>query len=142
MIGGQVRDLLNETKVATLKEVEETELLKTGAFIAASAQVGGILGGATPEEMDILKYYGENLGLAFQIVDDILDTTSTEEKLGKPIGSDKEQNKSTFTKLVGLDGARTLAENHTNKALADLEMLKHDNKFLIELTKQMLIRDY
>ena len=106
MIGGQTADLLFEGK-----EAKESDLLfihqkKTAALIRTALEVGGILGGASAEECESLKSLGEVVGYAFQLQDDLLDVFSTEEELGKPIGSDEKNEKLTFLKLYGVDRTR------------------------------------
>lgn len=140
MIGGQVIDMENETR----SDVDEANLRnmyrnKTGQLIAASCIMGGICGGATDEQLKIASEYGFKLGLAFQIIDDILDVTSTSEVLGKPIGSDEEENKTTFVTIYGVEKAGKIAAEITDEALNLLAQIKN-NSFLIELTELLLKR--
>jgi len=117
MIGGQVEDLEAEGK-----PVEEDRLLyihrsKTGALIRASVRMGGLWAGPSREQLDALDEYGRRIGLAFQIVDDILDVTATSAELGKTAGKDTEQEKATFPALYGLDESRRRAREHHQAAL-------------------------
>ncbi len=105
MIGGQLRDLRAEGERVSLDELEAVHRSKTGALIAASARIGGIAAGAPVSALEALERYGADLGLAFQIVDDVLDVTATTDQLGKTAGRDVALNKSTYPALLGVDGA-------------------------------------
>ncbi len=120
MIGGQVLDLDSEGKeidLATLKRLQEG---KTAALLVAACRMGAILGGGTDAEIDRAGEYGYYLGLAFQVVDDILDVTATAEQLGKPVGSDDVNEKNTYVSLLGLEQARALDASYTDSAKAAL----------------------
>ena len=121
MVGGQMIDIYAEQKDFDLAGVTQLQRLKTGALIRFSAIGGGIVGGASDEEVDALRSYSEDLGLAFQIVDDILDATADAETLGKPVGQDSEMDKATFIKLFGMDGARSKAQDLVDSAKAHLD---------------------
>lgn len=142
MIGGQVMDLSFEKKSPSLEELRAMYIKKTGCLISAAAEIGSIIGGANAEQLEIAKAYALNLGLAFQIIDDILDVIGDEAVLGKPIGSDEENQKTTFVTLLGLDKAREMAKDLTTEALGLLKMLSLDTKNLEELTKYLLDRNY
>lgn len=137
MIGGQVMDLANEAKTASLDEIIITERLKTGALIKAAATMGCIAAGADEEQIRAAQTYCENIGLAFQIVDDILDVTSDEETLGKPIGSDSENGKSTFVSLLGLEESARYARELTAQAKAALNIFGREGDFLSELADKL-----
>ncbi len=137
MIGGQVIDLLSEHKSVSVDVLKDMHLKKTGALIKSACAMGAVVGGASEEEIAHAVSYGENLGLAFQIMDDILDVTSTEKELGKPIGSDKENEKSTFVKLLGLDKCRSLVNEYTDKAIKALDCLRGDTKELKDIAVKM-----
>lgn len=138
--GGQQMDLQNESRQdVTLEELKQMYAYKTGALIIAACRMGCIAAGADNNMLELATQYAARLGLAFQIVDDILDVTSTEELLGKPIGSDLEQNKNTFVSLYGLEQAQQEAQLLTDEALALLQQLP-DSDFLTELTKLLLSR--
>ena len=109
MVGGQMIDIYAEQKEFDLAGVTQLQRLKTGALIRFGAVGGGLVGGATDVELASLSAYAEDLGLAFQIVDDILDATEDAQTLGKPAGQDTEMDKATFIKLLGMDGAKAKA---------------------------------
>lgn len=135
MIGGQIIDIESENKEITLDTLKELQSKKTGALISAACEMGCVL--ADKKDMIVYaKEYAYNLGLAFQIVDDILDVEGSFEKLGKPIGSDEKNNKTTFVSLYGLDKAKELAEGYTNAALNSLEHFEYSaalKAFTVEL---------
>ena len=142
MIGGQIIDMENEAR----DDISEQELifmysLKTGKLIKTACVMGCIAAGASDEQVKLAKEYAECLGLAFQIVDDILDVTADEKKLGKPTGSDSEENKTTFVDLLGLDGAKKKAAELTEKSLEILDRFENSG-FLKELTEYLLVRDH
>ena len=140
MIGGQVIDMENEQRT----DVDESDLRnmyrnKTGQLIAVSCIMGGICSGASDAQLTAAAEYAFRLGLAFQIIDDILDVTSTAEELGKPIGSDAEENKTTFVTLYGVEKAQEIADSVTKEAMEYLEAFDN-NAFLSELTEMLLKR--
>ena len=120
MVGGQLLDLLGEGRVSTLEELETIHLGKTASLIAAATAIGGLAAGASKARVTALDEYGESLGLAFQIMDDLLDVTGTTEALGKTAGRDTELQKSTYPSLMGLDGARAMAKRKVDEALGGL----------------------
>jgi geranylgeranyl diphosphate synthase type II len=109
MIGGQVHDIEGEGKTPTPELLEAIHRAKTGALLRASVRMGGIYAGADPEQLNALSAYGEHIGLAFQIVDDILDVEQPSEALGKTAGKDARQQKITFPAVYGLDRSREMA---------------------------------
>ena len=109
LIAGQVQDLENEERHASLDEVKTTHLNKTAALITTSIRLGAMAGNASPSELKRLTRYGQDLGLAFQVIDDILDATSTKEIMGKSVRADEKNNKSTFPTVLGLDKSRQYA---------------------------------
>lgn len=117
MIGGQVIDLKYEGSEIPLDSIKEMYHLKTGKLLVAASRIGCILGGGSEEDVDSASKFAENLGLAFQIRDDILDITGNEAILGKPTGSDGKSNKSTYVSHVGLDAAENDVKKFTNNAL-------------------------
>ena len=123
MVGGQARDLAADGRRVSLDELETTHLLKTGALIRASVLLGALGGGnATPGQLEALSGYGGDIGLAFQIRDDILDEVADTATLGKPQGSDREGGKATYVALLGFDSARARAADlaaSATKALAE-----------------------
>ncbi len=120
MVGGQMIDIYAEQKTFDLAGIEELQRLKTGAIIRFSAMAGGIVGGASDAEVEALRLYAEDLGLAFQIVDDLLDAFGDAEALGKPVGQDADMDKATFVKLLGPDGARSEAKRLVDRAKSHL----------------------
>lgn len=140
MIGGQMMDMQFETQqMVTSGELEIMCLGKTGALMEAACRIGCLCGGGSPAQQEAAGEYGRNVGLAFQIVDDILDVTSTAEVLGKPIGSDAEEEKKTFVTLLGIENARKRAEELTRNAHVQLDMFEHAD-FLHALTDVLLVR--
>lgn len=137
MIAGQVMDLANEGRAATLDEVKATDRRKTGELIKVSAVLGCIAANADEEKIKAAEKYCENIGLAFQIVDDILDVTSDEETLGKPIGSDSENEKSTYVSLLGLEESSHYASELTENAKKSLEIFGSEGEFLLELADRL-----
>ncbi len=122
MLGGQMIDLESEGKGADVEHLKVMDNKKTGALIIAAAKLGCISAGAGEEQISAACEYASDIGLAFQIIDDMLDVTSTTEELGKPVGSDNENEKSTYAALLGLEECRRLAEELTNKAVSALEI--------------------
>ena len=115
--------------------------LKTGCLLMAACEMGCALAGAGEEEMKKARLYGEKLGLAFQIQDDILDVTGSTEKLGKPVGSDAENHKNTFVSYYGLEECRRLVEENTRQAVEAVALLPGSN-FLTELARSLQKRDH
>lgn len=141
MIGGQVIDLLSEEKQVDYDTLHCIDKLKTGALIKSAALLGCIAAGVQEEAiLTAAKTYAENIGLAFQVVDDILDVTSDTETLGKPVGSDEKNAKSTFVSLLGLEACKTLADKLTKNAVQALSALPNDTAFLEALANQLAVR--
>ena len=120
MLGGQVIDIESEGKKVSADHLEVMDLKKTGALMVASCLLGCISAGASEEQMNAAKEYAENIGIAFQIVDDILDKTSSTQELGKPVGSDEENDKSTYVSLLGIEKCREISRELTEKAVKAL----------------------
>lgn len=142
MINGQVLDLKFETEKPSEQMLRDMYILKTGCLISAAAEIGCILGGADEETINIAKSYALNLAMAFQIIDDILDITGNEELLGKPVGSDADNNKTTLATILGIEKASQEAEKCTYEALGLLDMLNGDTQILKELTNYLLKRNF
>ena len=121
MVGGQWLDLEAEGRVLTLPELIQIHRGKTGELIRAACTLGGIAADADPAQLAALNGYGEDVGLAFQIADDVLDATGTSEELGKPAGRDAQLSKSTYVALLGVDGARSEATRLARGAVVRLE---------------------
>jgi farnesyl diphosphate synthase len=139
MVGGQMIDIAPGRDGLDLEGITNLQALKTGALITFSCEAGAILGRAGPRERAALAGYARDLGLAFQIVDDLLDSQSTPEELGKPTGQDAAAGKATFVGLLGLDGARAKAEQLVESACARLvifsekaELLRQTATFVLE----------
>ena len=141
MIAGQVMDLANEERSATADDLAATDRLKTGELIRCACQLGCIAAGADDKKLEAARVYAENLGIAFQIVDDILDVTSDEATLGKPIGSDAENCKNTYVSLLGLEEAQRIAAKLTDKAIDALKIFGDEAEFLISLSERLLSRN-
>lgn len=145
MVGGQCADIMaensNETDEARLKDVllyiDEN---KTGALIESSLMIGAILGGADSNQVSLMEKAGSNVGIAFQIQDDILDITSTQEELGKPIGSDEKNGKSTYVKLYGMEASRDKVKELSQEAEEILSSLGFKGCFLSELFDYLIYR--
>lgn len=120
MVGGQVIDLESEGRMIDLLTLEQLQLGKTASLIRAACEMGSIIAGADDHKLEAARRYGEQLGLCFQIVDDILDATSTPEQLGKPVGSDDANGKATYVMLLGLPEAKKLASDRTAQAVQAL----------------------
>jgi geranylgeranyl pyrophosphate synthase len=123
MIGGQLLDLEGEGSPLALEDLQQIHCAKTGALIAAAATIGGRAAGAPPEALTALAQYGEDIGLAFQIADDVLDVTSTTSQLGKTAGRDLELRKSTYPALLGVEGARARAVDLVEQGCSALEQV-------------------
>ena len=121
MIGGQMADIASEGHRIALSKLEQLHLMKTGALINAAIKTGAILGGGTLEQIQHLDSYAQNLGLAFQITDDILNVEGDPALLGKAVGTDEQKKKSTYPALLGLEESRKLAANRVKGALQALE---------------------
>lgn len=142
MIGGQVIDLANENNPdADIETLQLLDSLKTGALIEAACVMGCIVAKADDEKLDAARTFASKIGLAFQIKDDILDVTSTAEKLGKPIGSDAENGKSTYVGILGIEKCQQLVEELTDEAIKALEDFP-ENGALLEYAEYLAKRDY
>jgi len=140
MLLGQEEDKRFETEKATEAQLLQLHAHKTGALILAAVQLGCVAAGADDTVWQALQTYASELGLVFQIVDDVLDVTSTTEILGKPVGSDAGNEKTTFVTLYGLDGAKDLAAGHNGAAVKALEPLDGCAEFLRDLANSLLQR--
>lgn len=141
LIAGQVADLEGEgrkTSVAQLRYIHER---KTSALLCCSVRLGGMSANCTPAQLQALTDFGYHVGLAFQVIDDILDVTQTSEKLGKTAGKDTQAKKATYPSIVGLEKSRKIAEELTNKAFAALKPFKGKAVALNSLAEYLLKRD-
>lgn len=141
MVGGQVVDLQNEIQSPSASILELTCRLKTAALLQAASVLGVIAGGGNDKMVRDAREYGLNLGIAFQIIDDILDITGDPTLLGKPVGSDQANEKATFATLYGLEKARQHAAKYTENALQVLQKYP-ENETLTQLTEHLLVRKY
>jgi len=140
MIGGQVLDLESEGKQITPQEVEYIHQHKTGYLIRTSVRAGAICGQAGGEQLDALTRYGERIGLAFQIIDDILDVEGDTEELGKQVGSDEQREKVTYPKVFGTEDSREIAQKLVEQAKDDLLMFGPDGQLLSQLAEFIVQR--
>ena len=140
MIGGQVVDIINEGKIISKEELNYMHLKKTGELIRSSIVAGAILAEADKSEIDLLNKFGMNLGLAFQIKDDILDVTGDVEKLGKNTLADV--NKSNFITMYGLEECKVMCEDLTAECITILDKISVNTDILKELTIELLERDF
>ena len=142
MVGGQTVDVESENTCDMTKEkLDFIYRLKTSALIEASMMIGAVLAGATGSEQKIVEAVASKVGLAFQIQDDILDVTSTMEVLGKPIGSDEKNHKSTYVTYEGIEKAKQDVADLSEKAIAQMETLVVKNEFLTELLRYLISRE-
>lgn len=142
MVGGQMMDLEGEERKITSDELVAIHLLKTGKLIKASILAGAIAGDANEKTLMHLTEFADNIGLAFQVKDDILDVTGTSEELGKTAGKDLEQEKSTYVTLLGLEKATTILDELIDKAFDNLNALGEKNAPLLNLTAYVVKRNY
>jgi len=142
LIGGQVMDLEGEGKKLPLADLRYVHESKTAALLTTSIKLGGMCVGASPEQVRALHTFGWDTGLAFQIIDDILDVTQTTEKLGKSAGKDLTSEKSTYPALLGLQASRDEAHRLTNEAMHALDVFGEKAARLRQLAEHLLNREY
>ena len=140
MVGGQSMDILLEGKKANKKQLSYIHTHKTGSLIRASIRTGAIMANASPAKLKALTEYGEKIGLAFQVTDDILDVTGTMEEMGKPTGSDDAKGKNTYPSIFGLDESRKRAEQLVNDSLSALKGFGQKAAPLEAIAKYILAR--
>jgi farnesyl diphosphate synthase len=147
MAGGQALDLESENKKLTKNEMDEIHRLKTGALISASVEMVGLLFTGFTDGQKLaflnlsLKQYAQGFGMAFQIIDDVLDVIGTESEIGKPVGSDESNNKSTYPSIIGLEESKKEAINHSEYAVKILkELPKGDSSYLKYLAEYLISR--
>jgi geranylgeranyl diphosphate synthase type II len=141
MVGGQVIDMESEGKAVSLDTLQQMHRAKTGALFRAAVRAGAILGGASDEEVEALTVYAEKFGLAFQITDDILDVIGTAEAIGKPVGSDLKNNKSTYVTLHSVEIAQQMAKETVDDAIEALAMFGERGAVLKDLVEYLLKRE-
>ncbi len=140
MVQGQMMDISSEGKEITLEELDTIHRLKTGALIEASVQAGAIIGGGGSEEINALGVYGRKTGLAFQIIDDLLDVEGKTEILGKPVGSDRAHEKATGPSLMGREQAKARANELIDSALQELSLFGAKGEPLAALARYIVNR--
>ena len=140
MVGGQVVDVELTGKKLDEERLDFIFKLKTGALLEASLMVGAALAGADEKYIELMEQAGLNIGMAFQIQDDILDVTSTTEELGKPVHSDEKNDKTTYVSLYGLEKSHGDVEKYSKKALSIMEELPYENQFLYTLIEKLINR--
>lgn len=141
MIGGQTADVESSGNELDQERLEFIYQLKTGALLEASMLIGAILAGATKNEQRLVEGAALDLGMAFQIQDDILDITSTQEVLGKPIGSDEKNEKTTYVTFYGMEQSKKDVESLSRRAVSRLEELVVKNDFLVRLMLHLIHRE-
>jgi farnesyl diphosphate synthase len=142
MAGGQAIDLASVGKTLSQQELQQMHLLKTGALLAASVKLGGLVAGAQATQERCLDDYASAIGLAFQVVDDVLDVTTDTAKLGKTAGKDAAANKPTYVTLMGLEGAQSLASSLHQTARQALLPLGDTGTLLGGLADFIVLRDH
>ena len=141
MIGGQVIDVKKTGEAVPIEVLDTIYELKTAALIESSMMIGAVLGGASDAETEAVEKIAKNVGLAFQIQDDILDVTGSEEALGKPIRSDEKNEKTTYVTVYGVDRAKEIVEEMSREAAAMLRELPGDHTYLEQLFLQLIYRE-
>ncbi|CEO12693.1 polyprenyl synthetase family protein [Paraclostridium sordellii] len=142
MIGGQVVDIESEGKKIDMDKLDFIHMNKTAAIIIGCMRAGAIIGNATDKQLEDITKYAKNIGLSFQIVDDILDIVGDEAKLGKNVGSDIDNEKSTYPSLIGLEKSKEVANQLIKEAKASINQISKDNAFLNGLAEYIVDRDY
>jgi len=140
MIGGQTMDLQHEGVQISLDSLRKTDALKTGRLIYAACTLGCLAANADEVNLKAAETYAESIGLAFQIVDDLLDITSTSEELGKPVGSDEGNSKSTYPALLGFDRSKELVDELTRDAVNAVSLFGSDGDFLADYAVRLSVR--
>ncbi|SCI74436.1 Farnesyl diphosphate synthase [uncultured Clostridium sp.] len=142
MIGGQVVDIESEGKSIDKDKLDFIHMNKTAAIIIGCMRAGAIIGGASDNQLENITKYAKNIGLSFQIVDDILDVVGDEAKLGKKVGSDIDNEKSTYPSLIGLDKSKEIAKNLIEEAKLSISNIDKDREFLNSLADYIVDREY
>ena len=140
MVGGQAVDMeFTGRDDVPLEELRDMHAMKTGALITAACECGAILSGASEADIDSAREFGKSIGVAFQIVDDVLDVVSDTETLGKPAGSDEAMGKSTYPSLIGLEKSKQLASQHIDTALKHLSKCTGAEKYFLEQLARYIV---
>lgn len=142
MIGGQVVDIQSENKKISKEKLDYIHNNKTAAIIIGCMRAGAIIGDADDKNLDKITKYAQNIGLTFQIIDDILDIVGDESKLGKKVGSDIDNHKSTYPSLLGLEKSKEIAYKLIKEAKDSISYIGQDTKFLDDLADYIIDREY
>ncbi|HRD56207.1 MAG TPA: polyprenyl synthetase family protein [Parachlamydiaceae bacterium] len=142
LIAGQILDITNENQKIDLALLQEIHLKKTAVLIAVSIEFGAIIGDASLEEKKLLKQFGLDIGLAFQIMDDVLDVVASKEKHGRDTPSDLLNEKTTYVTLKGIEDSKKLAEEITNNAINSLKIISYDTSSLVALADSLIHRSF
>mgnify|MGYP003369224270 CR=1 FL=1 len=142
MIGGQVVDIQSENKKISKEKLDYIHSNKTAAIIIGCMRSGAIIGDANDKDLDKITKYANNIGLTFQIIDDILDIVGDESKLGKNVGSDIDNHKSTYPLILGLDKSKEIAYKLIKEAKDSISSIGEDTKFLHDLADYIIDREY
>lgn len=142
MAGGQAIDLASVGRSLSPEELQQMHQMKTGALLSASVMLGGLAAGASALQQEALSRYGKAMGLAFQVVDDVLDVTTDTSKLGKTAGKDAAANKPTYVALMGLARAQQLAKELHREAVAAVAPLGESGQYLVGLADFIVLRDH
>src|SRR5262249_10024928 len=140
LVGGQMADIENEGRDVDAATLEYIHRSKTGAMICASVVVGGMIAGASNDQIEKLREYGRRIGLAFQIADDVLDVTSTSEQLGKTPGKDQAANKATYPAVHGIEASEARARELVDQAISIVSSLGRDTRVLEEMARFIIAR--
>jgi geranylgeranyl diphosphate synthase type II len=140
MVGGQVMDIQAENQEVELAQLQKIHSHKTGQLIRAAVRIGGIIGGASSIQLQSLTGYAEDIGLAFQIADDVLNMVGTREELGKDAGTDEKRGKKTYPSFFGIDGARQLGNECVERAVNRLESFDHQADPLRHMATYIMMR--
>ena len=133
MVCGEYFDTVSEGQLLTLDQLEYMHRNKTGALIKESVRIGALLAGVSNQELQVLTNYAENIGLAFQIKDDILSEIGDSKKMGKPVGNDREMNKATYVTKYGLERAQEMLDDVINEAMTSIRIFGDRSAFLLDL---------
>lgn len=140
MIGGQVLDMAGENQTLTLDQLQQVHRLKTGALLVTSCRMGALCAGASEQHLDAVTRFGSHMGLAFQIVDDLLDETATPQQLGKATQKDRGKGKNTYPSLLGVDAARAHAHQQLTLAIQAISILGDRSERLVALANFVVER--
>lgn len=141
MISGQFLDIQSEGQQISYEELQLIHQYKTGALITAAIEIGGIIAGVSPQQQEILSFFGSEIGLAYQIIDDVLDVTASKQKHGTEYSTDEKNQKSTYVKFLGIDRAKQTAHDLFEKAISRLGDLTRDTSLLQQVGRSLIFRE-